>query len=414
MPAPWFAVATHFKGLAEVHGATDNPKIVEMFRVAGHPEVKDDETPWCAAFVGACLRLSGYASSESVGARSYEHFGDDLRDRPQRGCIAVFWRESASSGKGHVAFFIEETADYVSVLGGNQSDAVTVRSYPKDRLLGYRWPKKTAELPVGTTLPNILTIDPSLAPPHVMIGVSPPPAAGEALAEGAFGRAVQALQTALASKGFSPGSLDGAFGPLTRTALANFQRAIQMPATGVADAATLHALGIAETAPSAVAVIEEQRQPMPQDVLKALIEALARLRAPTVVTPTPTPAPQADVSTLVQALVAALAGKAVQAPGTASANATPATTPPVLSSIDKLLGGEALAGKKTMLAVLAYVVLAILQAVGVAGTATGTSATPTGEVLTALIGGFGALGGLSKIDRIVQVLAAAAGQARPV
>jgi hypothetical protein len=75
MSAPWFSVATQFKGLTEVHGSVDEPKILEMYRLAGHPEVQHDETPWCAAFVGACLRLSGYRGSDSLLARSYGKFG---------------------------------------------------------------------------------------------------------------------------------------------------------------------------------------------------------------------------------------------------------------------------------------------------------------------------------------------------
>jgi uncharacterized protein (TIGR02594 family) len=81
-----------------------------------------------------------------------------------------------------------------------------------------------------------------------------------------------------------------------------------------------------------------------------------------------------------------------------------ATTPPVLSPIDNILGGQVLAGKKTALAVLAYVIMAILQAVGVAGTATGPTATPTGQILTTLIGGFGAMGLLGKVDRVTNIL----------
>ena len=76
----------------------------------------------------------------------------------------------------------------------------------------------------------------------------------------------------------------------------------------------------------------------------------------------------------------------------------------MLSPIDRALGGEALAGKKTPLAVLAYTVLAILQSVDVAGTATGATATPTGQILTTLIGAFGGLGVLGKVDRVVHML----------
>ena len=66
-----------------------------------------------------------------------------------------------------------------------------------------------------------------------------------------------------------------------------------------------------------------------------------------------------------------------------------------------------------MLAVIAYVILAILQATGVAGTATGTGATPAGEILTTLIGAFGTLGGVAKIDRLTQAVGLIASQFTP-
>jgi hypothetical protein len=71
----------------------------------------------------------------------------------------------------------------------------------------------------------------------------------------------------------------------------------------------------------------------------------------------------------------------------------------VLSPIDKALGGEALAGKKTALSVLAYVVLALLKAAGVVG-----AATPGGQIATILIAAFGALGGVAKVDRAIQAI----------
>jgi hypothetical protein len=66
-----------------------------------------------------------------------------------------------------------------------------------------------------------------------------------------------------------------------------------------------------------------------------------------------------------------------------------------------------------MLAIIAYVILAILQAAGVTGTATGPTATPTGEILTTLIGAFGALGGVAKIDRLTQMLGLVVNQGTP-
>jgi Domain of unknown function (DUF1906) len=82
---------------------------------------------------------------------------------------------------------------------------------------------------------------------------------------------------------------------------------------------------------------------------------------------------------------------------------------PQLSPIDKVLGGEALVGLKTPLAVAGYALMWILQTLGVMGTATGDTATTTGAVLTALVTAFGALGVIAKFDRVFQALATIAG-----
>jgi hypothetical protein len=69
-----------------------------------------------------------------------------------------------------------------------------------------------------------------------------------------------------------------------------------------------------------------------------------------------------------------------------------------------MLGGEALVGLKTPLAIGAMVLMWILQAAGAMGTATGDKATMTGSVLTWLISGFGAMGVTAKFDRAFQAI----------
>jgi hypothetical protein len=75
----------------------------------------------------------------SLAARSYLTYGRKL-DKPEPGCIVVFWRGSPTSWQGHVAFFVGDAGAHVRVLGGNQSNAVTEASYPKSQVLGYRMP----------------------------------------------------------------------------------------------------------------------------------------------------------------------------------------------------------------------------------------------------------------------------------
>jgi peptidoglycan hydrolase-like protein with peptidoglycan-binding domain len=60
--------------------------------------------------------------------------------------------------------------------------------------------------------------------------------------------AVRHIQTALQSKGFYNGPIDGIVGPRTRTALANYQQSQGLPRTAVLDQQTLQSLTAATTA----------------------------------------------------------------------------------------------------------------------------------------------------------------------
>lgn len=216
------------------------------------------------------------------------------------------------------------------------------------------------------------------------------PEALASLAEGSRGERVRQLQSALVQVGFPVGEIDGDFGPNTAAAIRAFQSDRGLPQTGIADPATLQALAGKPVGP--------QRPLTAQLILRTLLSALLRT-APSA--GPPSAPPQADAAgNILRAVLAALAGSQPRAtPGATGQAGAPASTP-ILSSIDNMLGGEALAGKKTALAVVAYVILAILQAVGVIG-----AATPAGQILTVLIGAFGALGGVAKVDRVIQALA---------
>ena len=98
----------------------------------------DDAVPWCASFVCYCLEMAGLKSTNSKSARSYEAYGM-LTKAPVFGDIVVFWRETKTSGKGHVAFFSGyDSSGNIKTLGGNQSDEVNIASYSKDRLICFR------------------------------------------------------------------------------------------------------------------------------------------------------------------------------------------------------------------------------------------------------------------------------------
>jgi murein L,D-transpeptidase YcbB/YkuD len=60
--------------------------------------------------------------------------------------------------------------------------------------------------------------------------------------DGRYGDQVSALQRALASLGFSPGKVDGVYGPSTKSAVEQFQRSVNITADGIVGPETLGAL----------------------------------------------------------------------------------------------------------------------------------------------------------------------------
>jgi uncharacterized protein (TIGR02594 family) len=140
---PWMKIAKGYLGTKEVPGSIDNPTIVEMFRLAGHGWVKDDETAWCAAFVGACLARAGIPHTKSLAARSYETYGSKLSiTAPIYGCIGVKRRAGGAAWQGHVGFVVAASYDKIALLGGNQSNMVNISEFRRSEFTAFVYPPK--------------------------------------------------------------------------------------------------------------------------------------------------------------------------------------------------------------------------------------------------------------------------------
>lgn len=99
------------------------------------------KNPWCDDFVETCIRMSlpdepllGALGTNPYWARNWLLFGQAVQ--PIIGAMLIFERGSG----GHVGFAVGQDDTHFYVLGGNQSDAVTIARIAKSRLLGARWP----------------------------------------------------------------------------------------------------------------------------------------------------------------------------------------------------------------------------------------------------------------------------------
>jgi uncharacterized protein (TIGR02594 family) len=139
---PWFEAARKEIGTRELP-ENRGPAIRRYIALA---KCGSEGDPWCAVFANAMLESVGVAGTRSAMARSFEHNHNFFKlTAPALGCIVTFWRGQRSQGLGHVGFYNGEIGDYISTLGGNESDMVRVEmlrtSGHSFGLAGFYWPK---------------------------------------------------------------------------------------------------------------------------------------------------------------------------------------------------------------------------------------------------------------------------------
>jgi uncharacterized protein (TIGR02594 family) len=137
-PLPWITEAKSALGRNE---ARDRSWLMDWLKRDGRSLGDPGKTPWCGDFVETCIRVAlpdepllGALGGNPYWARNWLLFGQQVQ--PTFGAVLVFARGSG----GHVGFAIGQDDGHFYVLGGNQSDAVTIARIEKTRLLGARWP----------------------------------------------------------------------------------------------------------------------------------------------------------------------------------------------------------------------------------------------------------------------------------
>lgn len=131
----WLWVAMEEEGVHETPGPEHTGRILEYHAITTL-KASDDETPWCAAFVGWCLEQAGIRSTRSAAAKSYLQWGYELSG-PVEGCIAVLER----NGRHHVGFWVGQDVSRIRLFGGNQRNRVGEVGFARSSYkVTYRWP----------------------------------------------------------------------------------------------------------------------------------------------------------------------------------------------------------------------------------------------------------------------------------
>jgi len=133
----------------EIAGEAHSPFIQWCFECVGYGPETPDEVPWCSAFANRMAWLARAPRSKSAAARSWLNVGKaiDLRGATPGHDVVILKRGTGTQpgpdvikAPGHVGFFAgyDPQQRTVYVLGGNQSDGVTVQGFREDQVLGVR------------------------------------------------------------------------------------------------------------------------------------------------------------------------------------------------------------------------------------------------------------------------------------
>lgn len=124
-------------GTLETPGSRNNPTILAWAEEVGVSDLYTaDSIPWCGLFAALVVKRANFEVVKSpLWALSWARFGQAISEAPEPrvpslGDVLTFKR----NGGGHVGFYVGQDATAYHVLGGNQSDAVTITRIAKARL----------------------------------------------------------------------------------------------------------------------------------------------------------------------------------------------------------------------------------------------------------------------------------------
>lgn len=145
-----FALAQRYVGIRELSAqGKDHPLISWWMSLCGLALDTPDEIPWCSGYPNGIAWELRLPRSKSAAARSWLGVGTpvSLAEAAVGWDVVILTRGAGAQpgpdvlhAPGHVGFFAgwRDGDGWVLVLGGNQSNGVTIQAFDPARILGMR------------------------------------------------------------------------------------------------------------------------------------------------------------------------------------------------------------------------------------------------------------------------------------
>lgn len=136
-PAPkMFLAMLDLYGIEELLGPGDNPVIMNWSKEVKAKGYTNDAVAWCGLCMAVAAKRGGWdyePLGNSLWARNWAKWGTEQKEA-MLGDVLVFPRGAG----GHVAMYVGEDKGYYHILGGNQSDKVSIVRKAKTPILAIR------------------------------------------------------------------------------------------------------------------------------------------------------------------------------------------------------------------------------------------------------------------------------------
>ena len=132
-----YAHASLDKGLRETPGSASTPRIRRaILEAASWLDPDDSVTAWCGCIMGLWFSECGLTPPAAYyRAANWLNIGRaSPLETAKQGYVVVLTR----SGGNHVGLYHSHTATHITLLGGNQSNAVNLTAYSRASLRGVR------------------------------------------------------------------------------------------------------------------------------------------------------------------------------------------------------------------------------------------------------------------------------------
>lgn len=118
-------------------GSASHPFISWCHEATNLKDTSDD-VPWCSSFLSRMCWLLRLPRSKSAMARSWLDIGQAIPLNVATPDYDVVIMKRGAPPSGHVGLYAGVDGDRVRLIGGNQSNGITIASFPITDVLGVR------------------------------------------------------------------------------------------------------------------------------------------------------------------------------------------------------------------------------------------------------------------------------------